>query len=248
MDSSHENDGTSGQSSSADACQSFKEALLEREAHRDVLASHAARCAACAQFEKRFAFREAELARIERLSAPQELEGRVVAALEAGARQQRAVEALLGISRLKPPVELDGAVLAVASDRGRHAAPAVLERLVSEELSDPAKARTRRFVGSLRRFHAPRALAQRLSRDLVTVRASDSRPLRVVAWVGLAAVALIALATPLVIERALQTGKRPYLVKHVDANASKSLLGSLNPAAHDLLDSAGGGILSANKM
>jgi len=217
---------------------------------------HAASCGACDLFARNFARGTQSLSQLTPKSAPHELEGRVVAALEAGARQQRAIEALVALGRLKPPAELDGAVMAAASGehtyqvRGRHAAPAVLERLVNEELSDPPKARSRRFVGSLRRFVAPRVLEQRVSRDLVTPRVSDARPLRVAAWIGLAAVALIALSTPLIIERAINsTRSYPFHVERVRSlGNSAETLGALGPDAHQLLDSFGGGILGANRI
>ena len=240
------------------ACRTFRESLLERAVDAKLaveVAGHAAECNACALFAQSFARCSAALSSLTRKHAPHELEGRVVAALEAGSRQQRAIEALVTLGRLKPPAELDGAVMSEAGGehayqvRGRHAAPAVLERLVSEELSDLPKARTRRFVGSLRRFVAPRLLDQRVSRDLVTPRFSDARPLRVAAWIGLAAVGLIALSTPLIIERALTTPSYPFQVKRVESLGNSSeVLGALGPDAHTLLDNLGGGILGANRI
>jgi hypothetical protein len=235
------------------ACRAFRESLLDRAVEA---AGHAAECNPCALFAQRFARCSTSLSSLTRKHAPQELEGRVVAALEAGSRQQRAIEALVTLGRLKPPAELDGAVMSQAGGehtyqlRGRHSAPAVLERLVNEELSDLPKARTRRFVGSLRRFVAPRLLEQRVARELVTPRYSDKRPLRVAAWIGLAAVGLIALSTPLIIESALEsTPSYPFHVKHVDSLSSGAeVLGALGPDAHTLLDSMGGGILGANRI
>lgn len=241
------------------ACRTFRESLLDRAVEASLaleVAGHAAECSACALFAQRFERCSTALSSLTRKRAPHELEGRVVAALEAGSRQQRAIEALVTLGRLKPPAELDGAVISATGGehayqlRGRHAAPAVLERLVSEELSDPPKARSRRFVGSLRRFVAPRVLEQRVARDLVTPRLSDKRPLRVAAWIGLAAVGLIALSTPLIIERALvSTPSYPFHVKRVDSLGSgNAVLGALGPDAHTLLDSLGGGILGANRI
>jgi hypothetical protein len=240
-------------------CRAFRESLLDQAVDASgatLAAGHAAQCRACALFAGRFAQVAKSLSSLTRKSAPHELEGRVVAALEAGSRQQRAIEALVALGRLKPPTELDGAVMAAANGerayqlRGRHAAPAVLERLVNEELSDPPKARARRFVGSLRRFVAPRALEQRVSRELVTARVSDARPLRVAAWIGLAAVALIALSTPLIIERALtSTHSYPFRVEHINSlREGSQSLGALGADAHDVLDGLGGGILGANRI
>ncbi len=48
----------------------------------------------------------------------------------------------------------------------RHPAPAVLERLVAEELADPSAARTRRFAGDLEPLPAPRKLEVRVLAEL----------------------------------------------------------------------------------
>lgn len=102
------------------------------------------------------------LAGLTRRTAPSALDGRVVAAFEAGHREERAIEAVQSLVRVDVPEHLaehlDRAVTRELSKREALLAPDVLRRLVEEELSDPSKARTRRFVGSLKRLPAPEAL------------------------------------------------------------------------------------------
>jgi hypothetical protein len=77
--------------------------------------------------------------------------------------------------------------------------PSVLDRLVAEELADPAASRARRFVGDLERREVPAALERRVARpvspegDPREVRAMASRPALRLAGplAGLAAAALV---------------------------------------------------------
>jgi hypothetical protein len=149
-------------------CQSFRDELNDP---RGAAGEHAGECAACAAYAERVGRAAQTLGALERRAAPLVLDGVVVAALEAGARQERAARALSSLGRLAAP-ELDE-LLDVRGDLVQHAggnapsparlqAPQVLERLVAEELLDPAAARARRYVASLPRLAAPDGLAERL--------------------------------------------------------------------------------------
>lgn len=86
---------------------------------------------------------------LDRLSAPDELEAQVAAALKATPPWTRLLEELPSQS-----------------------APHVLERLVSEELADPSAAVTRRFAGGLPHKISPESLERDLEESLVMVRTS----------------------------------------------------------------------------
>jgi hypothetical protein len=254
------------QPSQPGACRGFRERALAgltapvaraSDALPSAMLEHTASCSACAQWIARASRVASALTRLERLAAPAELDGRVVSAFGAGARQQRAVEVIARLGRLHSPPELDGAVDSTASQhvrnlRGRRSAPQVLERLVSEELADPAKARVRRFVGSLRRLSAPSELDAR-------VRTSDRRSPRRgrtlnrrVAAAGLLAALLGIIATPLFLTRpAADATRYPFRVERVGAfgpERSAHLSPLHDELVRELIDGASGGMLSANRI
>lgn len=139
----------------------------------------------------------------------------------------------------------------------RTPAPRVLDRLVHEELLDPAKALARRHVGGLARLQAPDELARRVAEELLrpasatgavkvlapavsaSVRQLASRRVRRV----LAAAALfVALAVPLVfLSREPEVRTRPFRVEHAQS------LGALSPISRSLLDSASSGLISLDR-
>jgi hypothetical protein len=113
-----------------------------------------------------------------RLEAPRELDGLAVAVLQAGCRQDRAVAALRGLARLPVPSELpkfpaltnlpenaDDPESSIEELTRGARAPAVLDRLVEEDLRDSTAALVRRFAGRLERRRAPQALRERLGRS-----------------------------------------------------------------------------------
>lgn len=98
-----------------------------------------------------------------RLDAPVSLEGRVVAGLEAGHRQDRAVSLVGSLPRVTAPEELDDLVRDVAEqDVTEPTAPAVLDRLVAERIGDPEAATVRSMTGRLDRQGAPSDLDERM--------------------------------------------------------------------------------------
>ncbi len=236
------------------------------------LREHWNTCAACQRVVAAWPLAARALSELPRQSAPRELDSAVVAAIQAGARTDRAVRALERLARLTPPEQLAEALeqpstagepraLPLAEPMTRASAPRVLERLVSEELSDPAKARARRHVGGLRRLTAPAELTALVEQRLQTERARSlaAAALRVevrrrlrLALGAAAAFALVAIAV--LVERPQQPSQprpdgalvsepqttqprqRPFRVEHA------SSLASLSPMTRGMLDSASSGL------
>ncbi len=97
------------------------------------------------------------LGSLSRAGAPRDLDGRVVASIQAGYRQDRAVVALARLEPKEAPIELQRHVrrqLALFS------APDILRRLVEEEMAAPDKALAKRYAGRLDRVAAPDALSE----------------------------------------------------------------------------------------
>lgn len=100
------------------------------------------------------------------LEAPDELDGLVVASLNAGAREERALNFARSLPRLEAPAVLDEAV-AARIDADAASAPAVLDRLVEERVSAPAQAMARSMTGRLERHKAPSELERRVRHELL---------------------------------------------------------------------------------
>jgi hypothetical protein len=103
------------------------------------------------------------LVSLRRRTAPPTLDGFVVAALQAGLRETRAVDALRDLAAHRPhaaPVALDERV-AVSIDRLR--APGALDACVAERLAQPGAGIAQSFLGRLPRLAAPDGLAARLA-------------------------------------------------------------------------------------
>jgi hypothetical protein len=143
------------------------------------LAAHLETCAECAAFAQRVARFSALLGSLPRRNSPPELDGAVVAALEAGHRQERAIAAVRGLARLPMPAEIPaepsvdlptdpwGRVL--EGQRPGARAPAVLDRLVDEDLRGASAALARRFTSRLERHRAPSVLRERLQRSALSL-------------------------------------------------------------------------------
>jgi hypothetical protein len=112
------------------------------------------------------------LSSLERMEAPSALDGSVVCAINAGHRQDRAAASLVGLTRQAAPNELEDRLL---HEPRRQVAPDVLDRLVAEELADPAKAMASRFAGRLPRLKAPAALDRYVESSLQGRPGSDHR-------------------------------------------------------------------------
>ncbi len=204
-------------------------------------------CAVCERWTQRVEGQLSGLRSIGRVSAPDELRERLVQdrGAETGGEFEdtRLTTALADLPALSAPSELRARVelelapqsLRAVSSLTRHRAPAVLKRLVVEELSDSAGQRTRRFVGDLEPQAAPASLWQR------AVRSNSSSTLRI--WrpvAGLAAAALLiwVIAKPTTPEQE----RWSFAVVHVSDPAS------LDPMAHALAGGLTGGAASIFTM
>lgn len=186
-------------------CSELREAHLVRDESGPApsgLELHVRDCAACAAWLERHTQLTGVLGSMDRFAAPDALDDDVRTALEVGTA--RLVESILELPRVPAPAELDArlaesldaspAFLRCFDDLAPKAAPAVLDRLVDEELRDKA-ALTRRFTRSLTRASGPRALAERVEEAL-------QAPGRTPAWRrmaagSLAAAALVVVSLPL---------------------------------------------------
>ncbi|MEM9379684.1 MAG: hypothetical protein AAGB93_07005 [Planctomycetota bacterium] len=129
----------------------------------------------------------AALRSLERCDAPATLEGRAVAGLEAGHRQDRAASVLSSLPRLSAPAALDDLVRDVADrDASEPTAPAVLDRLVEERIGDPEGSMSRSMAGRLGRRRAPSDLDERVLRSPARI-----QRLSVARWVASAAAAIV---------------------------------------------------------
>jgi len=201
------------------------------------LDTHLADCAACRRELARATHRTLLVRTLPRFAPPVDLDGVVVAALQAGMRQKRAIQAITSLTPVAAPDVLAQRIAGVT-------APAVLERLVSEDLADPAKAVASRYTRRLERLRAPTDLEHRLGHP---PRRSRSRflPLALVTAGLLLTVGTLALAhflrgttrgVP-----TLQSG--PVLVvEHVDS------VQQLDPIAGMLLAGFTGGLVDVERL
>ena len=221
------------------ACREYRELWSHAGGAAAPERGHAAECSACAAWQRRLQRGLEALAGVPRLASPPQLEERVAGALRGEGRLARAIARVRELGRRPPPRELELAVEQRAGElaHGRRA-PGVLERLVAEELADPGKARSRRFVGSLERFSAPALLAERLSASLATAFPPPRR--RGVAWTALAA-ATLALLTWAV---ALRGGADEPRLRVVHPHSTQFL----DPMARGWIDVVSGGVLAARDL
>jgi hypothetical protein len=223
------------------ACDIAREALLDQldRSGQAIVPLEAFHCGACqAWFERALSHSDA-LARLPRASSGPELDGRVVAELHAGCRQERAGLALAALAPLRAPAELDQWVAVALRTESpiRHRAPEQLEERVASELVSPGSERIARQLASLQRFSSPGDLEQRVIRVLARAPRSDSLPIR--RWVAIAATLLVVFGAGSLIERAGQPSPPTYSfrVVHVESTAS------LDPFARGLLAASSGGVL-----
>ncbi len=174
-----------------------------------------------------------------RKSIPSELEGSVVATLHGGYREDRAVSAMRELARLSPPAELSHAVREVVGGEDR--APAILDRLLAEEIEDSGRSAARRASARLRRFPAPPELALRLQEQFQHPETSKRPALlrRGVVALGLAASALLAMKLGGVFGE-LVPRERGRPIATIEFHGAGSLA-ELEPLARDLLDQFTGG-------
>lgn len=223
-------------------CTAVREALLEHRGEAGAgapeLSAHLERCAECAAFAHRTTSIVALVSTLPRRAVPAELAGLVVAATQAGHRQERAIRALSALSRLPAPSDLESITLGGGRTDERPIvakAPAVLDRLVDEDLRDPAAAISRRFAGRLDRRAAPNALRERLAGASW---ASTSRGYRLLVPVA-AGVALLVLSSVWIFRDRTQVPAADDDFQVV----YETNLDSMDPMARGMLYGLSGGVI-----
>ena len=163
-------------------CHQFRDTALERLGQpQPTEASHAARCEACATWLGRVQGHVRAFGELARHEAPAELFAQVAEGLrfDSDQRIERITATLASLEGPGAPAELDERVLAdLASEAADapapvqalrtltcHPAPAVLDRLVAEELEKPEYHRVNRFT-DLEKMRAPDALGEELEKSL----------------------------------------------------------------------------------
>lgn len=228
-----------------DACREFREAWQHGESG---VPPHHDACAQCRQWVGSLERLRATLTSLPRFEAPTPLAEAVACEL-GGDRSARLSRALESLVRRGAPALLDERVAAWigraedAKDPERSAqragalraldvqrAPAVLDRLLREELEAPERQRVERFSGSLARLEAPQALAERLA-------ASVRRRALVRLVVGpLTALAAAGLVVWFTLRGAAELPAYRFEVIHA------TTLEDLDPTARVLVESLGGGV------
>jgi len=168
-----------------------------------------------------------------------ELDGRVVAELQAGRRQERAAASLSSLKRASAPAELEALVVA-AMDSGavlRHPAPGELDTRVASEIASSGQARIARQVAALERVAPPFELQGRVQAVISRVPRSDSLPIQ--RWLAVAATLLVVFGAASMVERSVRdpAPEYPFRVVHVESAAS------LDPFVRGLLAASSGGVL-----
>lgn len=204
---------------------------------RGDLDAHLATCTGCRRELARARFRIALVGGLQRVPTPAALDGVVVAALQAGARQERAARAVADLTSVAAPDEL---ARRIAIPR----APEVLCRLVAEDLADPAKAVASRYAGRLARLRAPADLEERLGRAARRP-AARFAPLALVAFGVLLSVSALVLAHVLRSDGRGAADAPRELVLVVERVES---VRDLDPVAGQLLSGFTGGLLDADRL
>jgi hypothetical protein len=179
---------------------------------------------------------------LERRPVPEDLEGRVVAALNSGHRQDRVMRWLGRLGRAQAPEALRARVRRLAEQPFALpgvSAPPVLDRLVEEEVRDPQHTQVRRMTARLERRRAPRGLARRLESlgrgdEAAPVRRSRLLPLAaLLVAVGLAWGGLRRLAG----DGTVEAKEWPFRVVRLQS------VEDADPVTQELLDTLGAGML-----
>jgi len=207
------------------------------------LVAHLRSCASCGKVHERLERLRAALSSLPRLPSPGSLDGAVVAAFHAGHRQERAASAILSLGRRRAPAVLESGVL--GRRRAALRAPAVLERLVEEELRDPEAAMARRFDSRLRRVSAPESLLGRIEGAWRAPQATWRRPILLLA--AAAVVVLLGVGVGRVLRSPGAAAGTPrglasaeYEVHH------EATFENLDPMARSMLAALSGGLVDAH--
>jgi len=207
-------------------------ALSEREEFVPALREHLEVCAECRSFVDRLTRSFEVLGSLQRLSAPADLDGRVVASLGAGFREDRTVENLRALPKLGAPQELEQKL------SGSTQVAKALEARIAQELAHPEEFIGERLARVAQRYAAPEELELRVAEELARGRARRLRvPLRLVSGIALAAAAslLLLLGSGLLDPARPSLDSISFQVREVDSAAE------LTPMARLLLGGVTGG-------
>ena len=209
------------------------------------LEAHLSECPQCARTARRLGHEVELLRALEPQGAPADLLGRVVATLNGGHREDRAVAGLQSVERPTAPAELDGrleSLLSELREEGRLGpleAPQALTDRVREDLGDLPAAVASRQLRRLSHLAAPEELADRTREGL-----RPRKPVLLVpAGAGLAAAAAAVLLFGLIgpdstTEPAAGAENELALDFRVER---ASTLEALSPSAQDLYERLTGG-------
>ena len=205
----------------------------DASAFEDDLRAHVAGCAVCADVASRAARAVEHVRALERRPVPETLDGRVVAALHAGHREERVAAELRALRRASVPRELESKLF-VDPAAARSDAPRVLERLVAEDLADPGRVAARRAARRLERLRAQESLLARVD---AAIRAGEPR--RRARPAAIAAVVALALGCAGWLVSRARTASEPRY--RFDVVYAKSLDG-LEPITLGFLSGVSGGV------
>lgn len=190
---------------------------------------HVASCAGCRALVDRIALSVRALSDLPSLEAPSELDGRVVASLQAGFREDRSVRHLSALEQVSAPHELE-ATLQRSKDL-----EADLFARVEQELLHPEMSVGKRLARHAERLTAPEQLEYLVAADLLRNRAPRPFPLRLVAGFVTAAAALAFVWTGLGSETDPSTKTYSFTIREV------SSVQELTPMARSFVNGVGGG-------
>lgn len=231
------------------ACREFRnlwlEHALEAVPQSEVAGGdHVLACGACRTWVRAAKGQIGFVGALTKLTAPPELDELVADGLRSGASEPSDIGTLPRVEHgavergpepqatFSEPQAMD-----ILRELSRVAPPAVLERLIEEELRDPAAARARRFAGDLERRSAPARLERRMFRILRGGLARPRRLIGIVAPLATAAAAVLVVWLAFLRGTGMPESERPFLVYRAESTEG------LHPIALDMADAlVGGGI------
>jgi uncharacterized protein YbaR (Trm112 family) len=204
------------------------------------LETHLIACNGCRGFLVSVEAQLRALSELRPMSAPRELDGLVVAATQAGYRQDRAVAALRAIGKTPMPAEVDRVIWPVGLK-----APPVLDRLVERDLQDPTHSIGRRFAGRLDRVPVPPGLQARVESIYALRRKRRESPARRLSLAsGLVALAALAIAITWFVARPGQAiaAEPRFVIEHVTSPSA------FDPLLESTLSALLGGVPDAESI
>ena len=213
-------------------------AVAAGEARRDLaLQAHLIACVGCSAFLSGVERQMRALSSLQRPTAPRELEGLVVAATQAGQRQDRAIAALRSLTPVAMPRAVDREIWPVGAGLPLH-----LDTLAEH---DTARSIARRFAGRIERLQAPRTLDARVTSIFSATRLRRDRFVRRFALSAAAAllIAFTVAGTLFIIDRPAVVAAGPKFV--IQRVSSTSEFSSMAQATFSAL---AGGLSDADRI